>query len=408
VTPAFEHSAVGCPCCDSENLRDFYRADDVPVNSVLQLRTREEALTFPLGQIVLAHCRECDFIFNREFDETRTEYSERYSPTQSFSVTFNDWHHALVDRLIDEYSLRGRRVLEIGCGKGEFLKLLCERGGNRGVGFDPAYDRREGVTSDQVRFVADFYSEKYASEVCDFLCCKMTLEHIPGSHRFLDTVRRALGTNEQTVIFFQVPDVRRILEETAFWDIYYEHCSYFCASTLARLFRRAGFEVRALKREYGDQYLMIEARPRCSNWDGARGSSEVVGLDAEGVEADLPKLSLLVDRFSAALTQMRSTWRHRLSRYAAERKQVVLWGSGSKGVAFLTTLGVADGVEYVVDINPHRAGHYMAKTGQRIVGPEFLKDYRPDVVVIMNPVYRGEIEASLRELGLAEIEVLTT
>ena len=42
--------------------------------------------------------------------------------------------------LIRRYDLRGKEVIEIGCGKGEFLSLLCEVGDNRGVGFDPADD----------------------------------------------------------------------------------------------------------------------------------------------------------------------------------------------------------------------------------------------------------------------------
>jgi hypothetical protein len=61
----------------------------------------------------------------------------------------------------------------------------------------------------------------------------------------------------------------------------------------------------------------------------------------------------------------------------------------------------------VVDINPNRHGFFMAKTGQQIVGPDFLEEYRPDVVIVMNPVYKGEIVADLKQRGL-EPEVLTT
>jgi hypothetical protein len=81
---------------------------------------------------------------------------------------------------------------------------------------------------------------------------------------------------------------------------------------------------------------------------------------------------------------------------------VVLWGGGSKAVAFLTTLGLSpEDMELVVDINPRRAGTYVSGTGQRIVEPEFLRRCRPDAVVIMNPNYRGEIAAQLEGMGLA-------
>ena len=64
------------------------------------------------------------------------------------------------------------------------------------------------------------------------------------------------------VVFFQVPDMKRILQERAFWDVYYEHCSYFTAGSLDRLFTRAGFDVTEVWREYGGQALMIAASPR--------------------------------------------------------------------------------------------------------------------------------------------------
>jgi hypothetical protein len=81
----------------------------------------------------------------------------------------------------------------------------------------------------------------------------------------------------------------------------------------------------------------------------------------------------------------------------------VVWGSGSKGVAFLSALGGGSEIEYVVDINPFRQGKFMAGTGQEIVSPAFLADYKPDVAIAMNPIYRGEIQDDLRRMGLPTV-----
>jgi hypothetical protein len=43
---------------------------------------------------------------------------------------------------------------------------------------------------------------------------------------------------------------------------------------------------------------------------------------------------------------------------------------------------------------------FMAATGQRIVPPAFLADYRPDVVIVMNPIYLDEIRAELGRIGV--------
>jgi hypothetical protein len=79
---------------------------------------------------------------------------------------------------------------------------------------------------------------------------------------------------------------------------------------------------------------------------------------------------------------------------------VAIWGSGSKGVSFLSTLGVSELVSYAVDINPHRQGYFMPGGGQRIVGPDELAALGIDYVVVMNGVYLPEVRAMLQERGL--------
>ena len=69
-------------------------------------------------------------------------------------------------------------------------------------------------------------------------------------------------------------------------------------------------------------------------------------------------------------------------------------------MAFLTTLGIDEEIEFAVDINPFKHGKYMPGTGQRIVPPEFLKEYRPDVVVVMNPIYKREVQDMLDQMNV--------
>lgn len=382
-----------CPSCGAEDLFIFYELSGVPVHSVLLLPTREDALNYPKGDIALGFCQECGFISNLAFDPSVHEYSSRYEATQGFSSTFNAFHQHLAWQLIDRHNLHDKRIIEIGCGQGEFLTLLCELGGNQGIGFDPAYssERTQGAAAGRITFIKDFYSEKYVDFPPDFVCCKMTLEHIQNVGEFVATVRRSIGNRRDTVVFFQVPDVVRILREQAFWDIYYEHCSYFSLGSLARLFRTCGFEVIRLAKEYGDQYLMIEARPENGNAGGEGGDQE----------DDLEMLRRDVISFAENYPHKLETWRRDLGEIVRRGGRAVIWGGGSKAVAFLNTLKIVDEIEYVVDINPYKHGTYIAGTGQKIVAPEILKAYKPDVVVVMNPIYCPEIQSDLDRLDVA-------
>jgi SAM-dependent methyltransferase len=390
---ALQATGCLCPACGKAKMRVFHEASDVPTNSCILLSTEEEARAYPRGDIKLGVCETCGFVFNTAFDIAKTEYSGRYEETQAYSGTFNKFHTALAERLIKKHGLYEKDVLEIGCGKGEFIAMLADLGSNRGVGIDPGVDvsRIEGKAASQVKFIADFYNESYGDHKVDFLACKMTLEHIPEALEFVSVVRRGLGDQTDAIIFFQVPEAGRILGECAFEDVYYEHCAYFTPGSLARMFRQAGFAVDEVAIEYGEQYLTIEARPN------PRGAAPTAPL---AIEDSVPETLKLVDAFTAQFARTLAKWKGVVDEATSRGETIVLWGSGSKAVSFLTTLNVGDDVKYVTDINPHRHNHYMPITAQRIVPPAELAEIKPDLVICLNRIYEDEIKADLSALGL--------
>jgi C-methyltransferase-like protein len=57
-------------------------------------------------------------------------------------------------------------------------------------------------------------------------------------------------------------------------------------------------------------------------------------------------------------------------------------------------------VEYLVDINPHKWGKFLPGTGHAVVSPENMREYRPQTVIAMNPVYTDEIRQRLAGMGV--------
>jgi hypothetical protein len=242
-----------------------------------------------------------------------------------------------------------------------------------------------------VTFVSEFYDERYGPIGADAVICRHTLEHIPEVFDFMRTVRTGIGDALDTVVLWEVPDVTRVLADTAFWDVYYEHCSYFGSGSLAALFERTGFEVLECFTDFDDQYLVLEARPR---------SGPSRALPRRQWIADHQRLRQLTREFATAVDERTRAWRSDLDEACRRGERVVIWGAGSKGVSYLTALRLGDEIEYAVDVNPHKAGKFMAGTGHAIVGPDALLEREPDVVVVMNPIYRDEIARMLDELGL--------
>jgi SAM-dependent methyltransferase len=380
-----------CFSCGSNDLMPFYEQPNIPVNNCLILESRAEAIAFPRGDLRLAFCRSCGFIQNVLFEAERLEYSGRYEESQGFSPRFNQFQDNLVQHLVKQYDLSKKSILEIGCGKGDFLFALTRAAGSKALAIDPSFAREripEDLT-DQIEVIQDFYSDQYLNLTADFIACRHTLEHIQPVADFVGTVRKAIGQQREPVVFFEVPDVRRVLNELAFWDIYYEHCSYFSLGSLARLFRKEGFDIFNLATDFDDQYLLIETV--ASNGDG--------GPEWDN-EHDMAELSRQVTYFRNHYKAKLAEWGKSVRRVHKNGGRAVLWGSGSKAVSYINALGLQDEIEYVVDINPHRHGKFIIGGGQEVVAPEFLKEYKPDLVVVMNPVYLEEIRADLNRMGV--------
>ncbi|MFZ1428047.1 MAG: class I SAM-dependent methyltransferase [Geminicoccaceae bacterium] len=381
--------SLPCPACGKAALAPFYRVASIPVHSCVLVETREAALAFPQGDLELAFCESCGFIHNHLFDRSRLDYSGEYEETQGYSPRFRSFIDEVCEDQIRRHALGGKTLFEIGCGKGEFLVSLCERSGSHGVGIDPAYrpERTQSAAAEQLTFIQDSFGAGYGPIAADYICCRHTLEHIPDVGDFLRLVREGIGDRRPVTLFFELPDTERVLDERAFWDIYYEHCSYFTPGSLERLFRRAGFEVTRQWKAFDDQYLMLEARP---------GVSGPASDDA----ADIERTRQRVAAFSTDVARKLDSLREAVQAWRRTGKTVVIWGSGSKSVGYLTTLGLRDEIKAVVDINPHKHGKYQAGSGHEIVGPDALTEIKPDAVVIMNPIYIEEISADLKRRGL--------
>lgn len=365
----------------------------MPVYCNVLHESREAALSAPTGDMDLHFCAGCGHLFNAAFDERRVAYSGEYENSLHYSGRFREYAESLAQRLVELYRLRGKTVVEIACGQGDFLQLLCVLGGNKGIGFDPGYMPGRGQTTGGVdlTFVQDHYSDAYGHQPADFICCRHALEHIHRPRELLSMLRRVIGERD-TPLFFEVPNVRFTLEDLGIWDLIYEHCGYFSESSLRSVFERTGFQVEQIESEFGGQFLALHGSP-------AAAGEPVTGDNSR------QDIAPLIQRFARQYDEKVQRWRMRLADLRAQGRRAALWGAGSKGISFANALKIGDEVDCLVDLNPHKHGRHIPGTGHEVRPPQSLADSRPDLVIVMNPLYRAEIDRDLRAMGLG-VEIL--
>ena len=379
---------TACPLCAATAPPPFLVRPSVPVHQNLPATTAAEAQAAPRGRLEMVACEACGFVFNRAFDPALPRYGPGYDNAQGHSPAFAAHLDALARHLIEERGVRGAHIVEVGCGRGDFLARLVAWPGadNRGTGFDPAYDGPDEALGGRLRFERRLYGRDCAGYPADVVICRHVIEHIADPLSLLRTVRAALRHAPAARVFFETPDVGWILANAVIWDFFYEHCSLFSAGSLAGAFARAGFAPVEAHPVFDGQYLWLEARP-----------------DEAPIPAGAGDIPARAAHHGATEPLRLAAWRTRLATLSAHGR-VALWGAGAKGVTLANLVDPdAKNIDCVVDINPDKQGRFVPGTGHPIVPPSTLAARGVRHVVPMNPAYRHEIADLLRRPGGAQL-----
>lgn len=372
-----------CPVCDSTDLLHFLNARGVPVHQNMVFKTPEAARAIPKGDLDMTACRTCSFVFNAAFDENKTSYDENYDNTQCHSAHFNAYLDGLAKMLVEDKGAKNTMVVEVGCGKGDFVKKLVDYPGsnNKGYGFDPTYVGPDIERGGKIIFEKRFYDESCAAIDAGIVVCRHVIEHVARPRDLIRAVAGGLKNSPHARVFFETPDVSWIFKNEVIWDFFYEHCSIFTPASISYAFEAEGFEMTGVGTVFEGQYLWAESTPSKNK------KQAMPSIEKGFIESALAYQAHYQDHLRRLKTTLKTL---------KNKGPVALWGAGAKGV---TVCNIADQdaslIDAIIDVNPAKQGGFIAGTGHSILGPDDIKSRGIRSALIMNPNYRKEIEALL-------------
>ncbi|MFZ2279693.1 MAG: class I SAM-dependent methyltransferase [Prosthecobacter sp.] len=330
----------------------------------------------------LRECNACGLIFNDILDLAAIPYDERYDNRQNFSPSFTTMLEQTADLLAQRYTARNGAVLEVGCGKGEFLRLFCARAQVEGIGFDTSCEAEGRQPGERVTFFQRYATPADVTEKVDLVVCRHVVEHVPQIGGFFHLLHGIAAAGGNSAVYVETPAFEWIVEQQAFWDVFYEHCNYFTTHTLRLLAERAGFAVLDHRRVFGGQYQALELRPRSK--DAAPPTQH-------------ERSSTLLPAFTASLAGSQREVLRRLEAHGSTNSWAI-WGAGAKGVSLAQTF-TATPPAFVIDSNPSKQGMFLPGSGIPVIAPSDPRVADVAVVLVANPNYLAEIRATLDEQG---------
>ena len=374
-----------CPGCSSQVFVGLCRVPRQPVVLNYRYPSATAARKVKRRDLLLRQCAECGLIFNSTFDPGAIPYDENYDNRQCFSPAFESYLTGLAGEFIQRHGLRGQPVLEVGCGKGDFLKLFCRLSEGPGTGYDTTYQGPARLQRNRIRFHRRYV---YASDIRAphaALLCRHVVEHIGTIGVFLSELRNIAAACGDPVIVIETPRFEWIAEHLCFWDIFYEHCNYFTMPCLATLCRRAGFTILRHRATFGRQYQVVELKL-------ARATGRTLKMKSPAPGASLSKFA------SEAESQLGRLEKKLKANGAGDGWAI--WGAGAKGVALVNRLK-RNGPRVVVDSNRGKQGGVIPGSSVPVVAPDDPRLLALGVILIANPNYADEIKSVLKQNGFA-------
>lgn len=322
----------------------------------------------------LCQCMGCGLV---QFDCEPVDYYRDVIRAGGFSKTMVELRRYQYKHLIDSYHLEGKKFIEVGCGQGEFLKVLSEFPVEvHGIEHDPhlvELARAQGL--DVTEGFTETEDTRFAGGLYDVFLSFNFLEHQPDPGTMLQAIYRNLEDDAMGLI--TVPSFEYIMDHNSYYELIRDHLAYYTFETLTPLLERNGFLVEECEVINRDTLsVIVKKRPQ---------------MDTEN----------LLECYVNLKREMESYMKY----LDAWDKKVAVWGASHQGFTLAATTKLGERARYIIDSAPFKQGKFAPASHLPIVGPDHFHEHPVDAIIITAPGYTDEIAASIRQKFGTSVEI---
>ena len=322
----------------------------------------------------LCQCMGCGLV---QFDCEPVDYYRDVIRAGGFSKTMVELRRYQYKHLIDSYHLEGKKFIEVGCGQGEFLKVLSEFPVEvHGIEHDThlvELARAQGL--DVTEGFTETEDTRFAGGLYDVFLSFNFLEHQPDPSTMLQAIYRNLEDDAMGLI--TVPSFEYIMDHNSYYELIRDHLAYYTFETLTPLLERNGFQVEECEVINRDTLsVIVRKRPQ---------------MDTENLLECYVNLKREMETYMKYL----DAW----------DKKVAIWGASHQGFTLAATTKLGEKARYIIDSAPFKQGKFAPASHLPIVGPDHFHEHPVDAIIITAPGYTDEIAASIRQKFGTAVEI---
>ena len=443
-----------CIAC-GHALSPLMTLDDMPASAQNIPAASELAEDHPLS-LTLCQCPSCGLV---QFDTEPVDYYRDVIRAGGGTRTMTRLRHEEYARLLtamQENHIHGRRIVEVGCGRGEFLRmwqnLAEDPEGAAALARDQARDPLSGQPNAAPLHLVGLEHKPSLVEEANAVAATSSLSPDAFEHTTSAPVtREASATSadaEPPVSSLTPVPAYRVYEGFATGDVRYpegpfdafvqfnflEHQPDPCdmlrnigrnlkpqalglitVPSFEYILRYNGyyellrdhianyteFTLQKLLQDCGFELLSMDLVNRDTIEAIVRKADpdELSELHYSGRLIDVSALRDSYDRLSASVNA-------HIDHLSESRRTMAIWGASHQGFTLAATTKLGGRVEYIIDSAPFKQGRFSPASHIPIVAPDYAVAHPVDEILIVAPGYTDEIAGIIRERFDENIRIL--
>ena len=314
----------------------------------------------------ICQCRKCGLV---QLDNEVVPYYKDVIRATAYSSEMKRFRLKQFSSFVDRFNLKEKKVIEIGCGRGEYLELMSKFV-TQCYGIEHSTKSVDIATKKGLNVFQGYLEDEHYiidNSPYDAFFIINFLEHIPNLNSFLEAIYNNLSNSAVGLI--EVPNFDMTIKNNLFSDFISDHLYYFTKETLRRVLELNGFEIIEIRLILCDYIISAIVKKR-------------------------EKIDLT--NFIYIKNNLKNSFNKLLKQY----NKIAVWGAGHQSLALISLMNIKDKIEFIIDSAPFKQGLYTPATHLKIYPPDKLINSNLEAIIVITGNYNEEIIKTIKNMQI--------
>ncbi len=282
-------------------------------------------------------------------------------------------------KFVKKNNLKNKKILEIGCNKGENIKILKNFAKNVfGIEFNKtSYDYCRKSKLNVYKYFLDNKNIKIPHKPFDAFFILNFLEHIPNLNIFFETLKKNLSKDFVGII--EVPNFDMIEKKGLYTELILDHLYYFNKMTFKNILRKYGFKVIKIDNLFHGYILSATV----TNGEKSRSIKKFSKIF--NINKVIKSLNIFNDKINQFIKK------NNINKF-------IVWGAGHQSLMIISYFKLRKYIPYLVDSSPNKQNKYIPGSRIKVYDPKILtKENDIRNIVVIAGGYSEEIKSFIKK-----------